>query len=205
MKKKLFSILLILILFFTVISFKSNVSAATATPLNKYNLLWNITSYYYYLDSTATKHATIIQKAAENWVHTGYGWNNLYPNTRTTNITDSACDFFAYWDFDRFGAYTLFFKRANGHTGAVSEADPDKSNWLFCEIHINSKNLADETSTVQQGIICHEFGHTFGLAHNDSNPNSIMCSSVVSNGTKPGRKVQTVQKVDHDAFNKKHP
>ena len=45
------------------------------------------------------------------------------------------------------------------------------------------------------GTLIHEMGHAFGLAHYNSNPNSIMCQ------TNKGRKVQRVQKTDNDTIN----
>ena len=42
-------------------------------------------------------------------------------------------------------------------------------------------------------------GHVFALDHNNTNPYSIMCQAY------HGRAVYTVQKVDNDAFNLKHP
>lgn len=87
----------------------------------------------------------------------------MYPNTRTTNITDSACDFFAFSDSSGdSNAYTTFFKRSNGHTGTVSQVRPvDSSDWLFNEVHINSAFMKKKSSTQQQATICHEFGHCF--------------------------------------------
>ena len=41
-------------------------------------------------------------------------------------------------------------------------------------------------------------GHAFGLMHNNSNQNSIMCQ------TGYGRIVQRVQSVDNDAINRKY-
>lgn len=58
----------------------------------------------------------------------------------------------------------------------------------LCAIFIISATVpvwADDTPTV-----------AFGLAHNNQNPNSIMCQ------TKYNRQVQRVQKVDNDALNK---
>lgn len=43
------------------------------------------------------------------------------------------------------------------------------------------------------GTIRHEMGHAFGLKHNDTNPQSIMCSLIY------GRTVNTVQLTDNNA------
>ena len=56
-------------------------------------------------------------------------------------------------------------------------------------------NFSNEQAT---GIIIHEFGHAFGLDHNNTNVNSIMCQ------TSYGRVVQKVQKVDNDAILSKY-
>ncbi len=75
---------------------------------------------------------------------------------------------------------------------------PNVENWLFAEIHINKPIINSLSSYDQQGTIIHEFGHAWGLAHNQTNPNSIMCQ------LGSGRKVNTVQQVDNDAFNSKY-
>lgn len=199
MQKKFLKIVIILLLLLCTFTITSKSEAATATPTYPYDLIWNIESYYYYLDSSATKYATQIANAANNWVYTGYGWNNLYPNTKTTKIIDSACDFFGYSEVDNTNAYTTFFKRSNGHSGTVSSANPYSSNWLFNEIYLNYFYMDEYSSTTKQGVIAHEFGHAFGLDHNDTNSNSIMCSM------SHGRAVYKVQQVDQNAFNAKHP
>ena len=163
-------------------------------------MIWSIDKYYYYLHSSGTKYATEIANAANNWVYTGYGWNNLYPNTKTDNIIDSACDFYTYYAQDGINGITLFYKRSNGHSGTVSEiADGDVSDWLFNDIRLNTNYMDRYSSTIRQGVIAHEFGHAFGLKHNNTNPNSIMCQMV------SGRAVYKVHLVYHTAFNKKHP
>lgn len=199
MKKKILCFSLILFLLSCICLITSKTYAATATPTYTHNLIWNIESYYYYVDSSATAFATPIANAAYNWVYTGYGWNNLYPNTKTTDITNSACDFFGYSSSDGNNAYTTFFKRSNGHSGTVSQIAVDAEDWLFNEVHLNSKYMSFYSSTTNQGVVAHEFGHAFGLGHNNTNTNSIMCQM----GS--GRAVYKVQQVDQNAFNQKHP
>ncbi len=179
---------------------KATVSAATQTPIYRYKLTWNITSVYYYVDSSATYFANPISKAAKNWVYTDYGWNNLYPNSRTYNIYNSTMDIYGYRTNDNANGFTVFFNRVNG-TGKPYKVNPNSSNWLFAEIYLNKYYLSTATSgttNYAQGVVAHEMGHAFGLGHNNTNPYSIMCQSA------SGRRVHTIQRVDHDAFNRKY-
>lgn len=173
--KKLFSIFFISIL---VLAFNLQIaSAATPTPTFRYNLTWNIRSIYYYTDSAAqSNYGTPISNAAKNWYYPGWS-NSLYPATRTTNQSNSAIDFHTYSDmYD--GAY---------------------SNWDWAAIYLNDFALSGRSSQDIQGVVAHEMGHAFALAHNNTNPYSIMCQE------RSGRAVYTVQKVDNDAFILKHP
>lgn len=199
MKEKVIKVSFILFLLICACFATTKTYAATEPSLLPYDLIWNIESYYYYLDSAATKYATPIANAANNWVYTGYGWNNLYPNTKTSNMYDSACDFSVWNIGNGSNASTYFFKRSNGHSGTPSSANPEKENWLYNEVWLNSRYLDSMSNTSKQGVVCHEFGHCFGLYDNNSNKNSIMCQE----GS--GRAVYKVQQVDQNAFNKKHP
>ncbi|MGE5456551.1 MAG: hypothetical protein ACM3O4_05575 [Ignavibacteriales bacterium] len=188
---------------FTVISFFTigitQVNAAVEPPLHVYNLIWNIESIYYYVDPSAEKYASPISQAAYNWVYTGYGWNNLYPNARTYYIIDSAIDIYSYSYPDGNNGGTNFIARTNVWSGDPYPVDPDIQNWLFGEIYLNDYYLLSKSSTQQQATIAHEMGHVFGLDENNLNQYSIMCQAGA------GRQVYTVQQVDNNAFNRKHP
>lgn len=73
-------------------------------------------------------------------------------------------------------------------------------NWYYAKILINDDKFRENSFTNEQaqGTIIHEMGHAFGLMHNNSNQNSIMCQ------TGYGRIVQRVQSVDNDAINRKY-
>jgi hypothetical protein len=90
----------------------------TEPPLLGGNLTWNIESIYYYVDSSANSYVTPIASAANNWVYTGYGYNRLYPNRRTTNVSNSAIDIFGYNSNDNTNGFTAFFARTNGTSGS---------------------------------------------------------------------------------------
>ena len=176
--------------------------SATATgiipPLLNGNLIWNIESIYYYVDSSASGFETPIANAAYNWVYTGHGWNNLYPNIRTTNIVDSAIDIFGYSLNDGNNGYTTFWARTNVTWGDAYQTSYN-NDWLYNEVYLNYKYLSTQDTSYIQGVVAHEMGHCFGLYENNLNQYSIMCQA----GS--GRAVTTVQEVDNIAFNQKHP
>ena len=173
----------------------------TLPPLYVGDLLWNIESIYYYLASSATIYSNEIAVAANNWVNTGYGWNNLYPNTRTTNVNISAMDISVKSDTGGALARAVFYLRTNGTSGEPYWVYPEdtSTDWLFCEIWLNQSSFAGLNAEDRQAIIAHEMGHVFGLGENTPNPKSIMYDSFNT------LEVRTVQEVDHIAFNQKHP
>lgn len=191
--KKFFSIFFILVLLGVNLQIAS--AATTPTPTFSYNLTWNIRSIYYYTDSAAQSgYGTPISNAAQNWYYPGWT-NSLYPASRTTNQSNSAIDFHTYWN-EADGA--------NGYTdwrifGSSTVIDPDSTNWDWAAIYLNVYSLSGRSQEYIQGVVAHEMGHAFGLAHNNTNPNSIMCQAI------SGRAVYTVQQFDNDAFNRKHP
>lgn len=63
-------------------------------------------------------------------------------------------------------AYTIFLSDTK-----AGEIDPNSNDWNSSIIYVN-KNM-----TVPVTTFIHEFGHVMGLAHNNSNPSSIMCQS----------------------------
>lgn len=173
------------------------VATLSEGPLMGGNLTWNIENIYYYVNTSANGFTSNISAAANNWVYTGWGYNKLYPNTRTYDISLSAIDFFGYSRTDGNNGMTYFLRRNSA--GAVENVNPDTTNWLFCEVYLNHTYLDSRSATDKQATIGHEFGHVWGLDHNNKNPYSLMCQD------SSGRKVYTVQRVDADAFNKKHP
>lgn len=197
--KKITSILVAAIMCVSLCSTVGAVeSTGTVPPLLNGNLLWNIESIYYYVDSSANDYLTPIANAAYNWVYTGHGWNNLYPNSRTTNIENSAIDIYAYNIVDGNNGYTTFWARTDGTSGDAYQTSYN-NDWLFNEVKLNTAYLYDETDEYIQGVVAHEMGHCFGLDENNTNQYSIMCQA----GS--GRAVYTVQAVDNEAFNLKHP
>lgn len=182
-------------LFCMMVLCPKGIFAATSTPTFGHKTTWNIENMYYYLADDSSQYSTIIANAANNWVYTGCGYNKLWPNTRVYDITGTGVDFHTYTESGTVLARTSMFNRTNGTTGDAYQVSPSSTDWLYSDISIN-KTVFDTVSDYnKQGTIVHEFGHAWGLAHNNTNSNSVMCQ------LGSGRTVNTVQQVDNDAFN----
>jgi len=51
-----------------------------------------------------------------------------------------------------------------GGNGSVSLTGPT-TNWVWCKIKLNNPNFSDLGSWDREGVVAHEMGHVFGLAH----------------------------------------
>lgn len=92
-KTKMISLSLGILLLLLVI-FPTQTKAEKYYTFNRHKMTWNVENIWYYVDSSVSSYYTyLISRAADNWVHTGVGYNKLYPLTKTTNITLSAVDF----------------------------------------------------------------------------------------------------------------
>ena len=160
-----------------------NVNALEAQPryftyyFYEYDWTWNYrqAAYYYIVDTSSIWNSAISQ-AAQNWFHTGYHTNPLYPMTRTYIRTDSPMDFYKDNNLsDGTNGVTNFFikggTQVQGPTGAPSR------NWLYCKIYIHEDYFQEyygDNPTKRKLLIIHEMGHVFGLAHQPDNPASVM-------------------------------
>ncbi len=182
-----------------LVNLQSQIYSVTEPPLFKHRLTWNIESINYYVDDSASKYTNPIEKAANNWVYTGYGYNRLYPFTQTTNKQMSAADFTTYNSNDGINAITYHYIPCIEYIDFGRPVDPQVEDWTYCEIELNTYNMDTFAFNTRQGVIAHEMGHLFGLMHNDLNSYSIMCQYAT------GRQVYTVQQVDVNSFLKRYP
>ena len=135
-----------------------------------------------------------INNARQNWMYPGWS-NPIYMNFVSSNYgsqLDLHLKYKSFWGSDSVLAETRFYSS----TGA--RVQPQKSNWYYSEIYINHDAFSKPSFSNEQalGTVIHEMGHAFGLAHNNTNVNSIMCQTAY------GRRVQRVQKTDNDAINR---
>lgn len=103
-------------------------AADTPTPTYPYNLWWNIGNIYYWVDSNALEYDSHNSSASYNWFKTGW-YNKLYPNSKASNKSSVAIDYYKYNDSsDSSNAYTSF--TLNTSSGKVP-VYPTNSNWSF--------------------------------------------------------------------------
>jgi hypothetical protein len=171
-------------------------NAYAATPLlgKKYqNGVGNITAWLNY-NSGVGYWQIYITSSANNWMYTG--WSNPIYITFVSSNYGSNLDFHSNGK-SYFGGSTNTLAVTKFFNSSGVEINPASSNWFYAEVHINDDayKRSDFTNSQAHGTTRHEIGHALGLAHYNSNPNSIMCQ------TSSGRVVQSVQKIDNDAIN----
>ncbi len=162
-----------------------------------HKMTWNIENIWYFIDSAASSYESVVADAANNWVHTGYGYNKLYPYTKTTNITLSATDVFKLAEGENALGVTWHFKRVNGKAiGVNGQNGAPTENWLYCHVDLNIPELNKLGNRAKKITTLHEMGHCFGLAHGIEKK-SVMYPYY--NGLDSS--VNGVQEIDHKTFN----
>ena len=146
---------------------------------------------YYYVDSSASGYTTLINNAVNNWVVTGWGWNPIYLAPVASN-NGTALDFYLKYS-DQLG-YSILGQTTYFNSYEV-QLNPATTDWFFAKIDLNGSSLPNISYNNRQGTIAHEIGHGLGLAHQNSNTSSIMCS------LSSGRTVYTVDQISHNAIN----
>ena len=204
-------------IFLTIILFASNPYYAYAdnapttyfgSNLKYTNGVGNLTAWINY-SSGAGYWESFITAAANNWMYTG--WANPIYITFVSSNYGSNMDFHSndnnYFINQGAPSGTLAVTRnflvddtnVNTSFGGI----PTQS-WYYAEIHINDDTFMLDTfsNAAAGGTIRHEMGHAFGLAHNNTNPNSIMHQyRIVTSSGYEYRAVQTVQYTDNAAVN----
>ena len=150
-----------------------------------------VSNMYYYVDSSASGYTTLINDAIDNWVVTGWGWNPIYLAPVASN-NGTALDF--YLKYSDQLSYSILGQTTFYNSSEV-QLNPATTDWFFAKIDLNGSSLPNISYNNRQGTISHEIGHGLGLAHQNSNTSSIMCSLA------SGRTVYTVDQTSHNAIN----
>lgn len=180
-------------------------AADTETPVFGHRMSGGISDVYIYIDGSSYPQATywqnLIKTAVDNWMYTGVGANNFYClGYVSSGYSGSKLDWYArnsdFWGDN--GTYVTIAETRLFTYDLKRVYDPTSLDWYSAEINLNDPYLRRDSvsNDAAIGTFIHEMGHAFGLAHNNSNPNSIMCQ------TRYGRAVQRVQRIDNDALNR---
>ena len=174
------------------------------TPTFVGNLLWPVSNVYYYISPITKAYYNVEILAAiadwENAVNTSCGYTKLH-------LTE------VYTPGPGYATVAIYIDNSPGDNAYVhwyacnNEVDPYVSDWTYCEMWLNMYNLVGFTSEEVQGVIAHEFGHVWGLAHNEEYDDTLkneLCTYSIMCTYEFGRQVHTVNGADLDAFNSKY-
>ncbi len=164
----------------------SSIKAADGDQIKfKYKYNRAITNACYYVDSSAATFTSQINAAAYDWAH----YDNPLNMTAVSSNYATHMDFYgkadSYWGGDGTLGVTLHYLNGGAYI------DPDNGSWFYADIYLNLNRLPLANI---QGTTAHEIGHALGLAHWNSNPNSIMAQA-------SHRAVNTVKPVDNQHLN----
>jgi hypothetical protein len=141
----------------------AGVNLATATPAAAYSLegcRWHGYLIDYYIYAPALPYATVITNAGNSWTQTP---TKIFMVRVTTNTYNVLVDIYNFGNtgFDGITYYTCSAGYFSGHV----------------ETALNTYYTADYSSTGRQQVQAHEFGHSLGLGHNNSNCYTLMYPS----------------------------
>lgn len=201
-KKKCISFIALLMAFVMTVTFSSttaNAADAVTQRMGPYQLSTGISRVNYYITDSVLNHhigstlVTLIDRAANSWVDTGYGYNPLYMY-RTYNLYSSHIDIYASRQIiESFNRVNTAYWRGNSSNKVATS--PTTSNWDYMDltIYVDMHDWNDHNKL--QRSIAHGMGHAFGLDDNVGNSESVMCDFYhVCNVYRPG-------KADHDGLN----
>ncbi len=171
MKKKILrKVIIVNLLLFSFLITGSSVQAKTPHWPNNAKFTRGVKNTCYWVSSGARSYTSKINAAAKSWAIL----DNNIKNTAVASNKGTHIDFYAVQQNSDSAlnsntyAYTSFWD-SNGVLVSAKGIGPSK-NYFFTEIVINQNN----SSGITQGIIGHEMGHAYGLAHTIDQYTSIM-------------------------------
>ena len=188
------NITLLFLILFTII-FHNKVNASTSTPVFGGRYTRGITKISWWMDYSngGGWYEYQIINATNNWQNPG--WPNPILFVPSSSNSGTMMDIYtkttSFWeDLGPSAQYILAETRFYNSSGV--QQNP-YTNYVFTRIYLNDTTMHNLSISNMRGTIAHEIGHTLGLAHNNTNVNSIMCQTAY------GRVVQTVQAIDNTA------
>lgn len=185
-------ILMVLVLFTSCFNENITAYAKNYYTYNDHKMIGGVGQYgnyrrYYYILNSASSHKGKIETAINDWVYNSITTSLSF--RETSNRENSVMDIMKVENGGSSGvlAWTEFYKSG-------SSVSPSNQDWKYTYIKLYKPNFKSENCNIK-GTIAHEMGHCFGLAHNNSKPDSIMCQTAY------GRSVNKAQKCDLKGIN----
>jgi hypothetical protein len=171
---KKFKFMTSLVLTFAILIASTNHAYAYATYSGEYKINGGVGNYgsnnrYYYITSSISTYAGLIDNAVSSWVYTTsrLGITTPISIVKTTTQSASVFDFYLTTmlaDYGTIGQTNWFT-----YSGSVTRADgTPTSNWDWTKITFNTNTFSEINllnNTQRQGVAAHELGHAMGLAH----------------------------------------
>ncbi|MEF9967790.1 matrixin family metalloprotease [Anaerorhabdus sp.] len=176
----------------------ASVFAATPSAVGKFTKGVSNTTVYIDYGTGANYWQTYITRGASNWESPG--WYNPINITFVSSTYGSSIDVYANpGDLWADEGTVVYAETQHFNQGKQINTNYDSDNWTYSEVWINDREFRSPSFTNEDALatLIHEYGHAFGLLHDDYNGYSIMA---------PGysRKVYRVQQVDNDAIVQKY-
>lgn len=177
---KTLSILILLILLLSTYTATASASAS-ADKIGDYVLNggvgnWGYSTRNYYITSSASSYASIIQDAMDSWIYTTsrLGVSTSISWSRTYTQSSSYMDFYygQYFTSNTLAATSFWLYQ--------TQINPAAQNWGWGKIQLNQSptttgGFNNLSAFNKQGTAAHEIGHVFGLDDTNTITSSIMC------------------------------
>ena len=175
--RKLSFLLVVIVCFCTI----TNTVSANANKIGEYTLVGGVGSWgdydrTFFITSSATQYASVIQSAMDSWIYTTarLGVSTSISWVRTYNQSYGYMDFY-YGEYypSNIAAATTFWEYS-------TQLNPRIQNWGWGKIQLNASSnttggFNNLSAFKKQGTVAHEIGHVFGLDETNDDTLSIMC------------------------------
>lgn len=156
---------------------------------------------HYYVTSSAMPYESSIDSAICDWIYTTsrIGVTTPISYTQTSVQANSRMDIYAgaYWPSSsgiKGAAYWMSGSSpVPGGDGVTSTTGP-LTDWVWGKIKLNNPNFSNLGTWDRKGVVAHEMGHVFGLAH-------VTATNVIMWNYSASRSVNTARKDDLNGIN----